>query len=71
MLKLDDTSIDFIIIIIIIILHVKHEKLPIPTVLILFLILGKIQDGDHVLVTSQVSSSAWSPIKYALSCWED
>ena len=66
MLKLHDTSIDFIIIIIIIILHVKHEKLPIPTVLILFLILG-----DHVLVTSQVSSSAWPPIKYALSCWED
>ena len=30
-----------------VIFHVKHKKLPFLEVLTLFLILGKIQDGDH------------------------
>ena len=31
-----------------VILHVKHKKLPLLAVFTRFLILGKIQDGDHV-----------------------
>ena len=31
-----------------VILHVKHKKLPILAVFAWFLILGEIQDGDHV-----------------------
>ena len=53
-----------------IVLHVKHKKMPFVAVLTRFLILGKIQDGDHCWWCHRPPTSP-PPIKYTSSCWED
>ena len=53
-----------------VIFHVKHKKLPFLAVLSWFLILGKIQDGDHCWWRHR-PPAAPPPIKYTSSCWED
>ena len=51
-------------------LHVRHRKLPFIAILTWFLILGKIQDGDHCWWRHR-PPAAPPPIKYTSSCWED
>ena len=53
-----------------VIFHVKHKKIPFLAVLTWFLILGKIQDGDHCWWRHR-SPAAPPPIKYTSSCRED
>ena len=53
-----------------VIFHVKHKKLPFLAVLTWFLILGKIQDGDHCWWRHR-PPAAPPPIKYTSSCEED
>ena len=53
-----------------VIFHVKHKKTPFLAVLTWFLILGKIQDGDHCWWRHR-PPAAPLPIKYTSSCWED
>ena len=53
-----------------VILHVKHKKIPFIAILTWFLILGKIEDGDHCW-WRHLPSAAPPPIKYTSSCWED
>ena len=50
-----------------VIFQVKHKKLPFLEVLTLFLILGKIQDGDHCWRRNR-PPAAPPPLKYTLSC---
>ena len=52
-----------------VILHVKHKKLPILSVT-WFIILGKIQDGNHVWWRHRPPAAPLS-IEYASSCQED
>ena len=51
-------------------LHVKHKKLPFLAVFPWFLILSKIQDGDHCEWHHRPPAAPPS-IKYTSSCWED
>ena len=53
-----------------VIFHVKHKKLLFLAVLTWFLILGKIQDGDHCWWRHR-PPAAPPPIKYTSSCRED
>ena len=53
-----------------VIFHVKHKKTPFLAVLTWFLILGKIQDGDHCWWRHR-PPAAPPPIKYTSSCRED
>ena len=53
-----------------VIFHVKHKKKPFLAVLTWFLILGKIQDGDHCWWHHR-PPAAPPPIKYTSSCRED
>ena len=53
-----------------VIFHVKHKKLLFLAVLTCFLILGKIQDGDHCRWRHRPSAAPLH-IKYTSSCWED
>ena len=53
-----------------VIFHVKHKKLPFIAVLTWFLILGKIQDGEHCWWHHR-PPAAPPPIKYTSSCQED
>ena len=53
-----------------VIFHVKHKKLPFLAVLTWFLILGKIQDGDHCWWRHR-PPAAPPPIKYTSTRRED
>ena len=48
----------------------RTKKLPILAVFTWFLILGKIQDGDHAWWRHRPPAGP-PPIKYTSSCWED
>ena len=53
-----------------VILYVKRKKNIIPTAFTWFLILDKIQDGDHVWWRHRLPAAP-PPIKYTSSCRED
>ena len=51
-------------------LIVKHKKLPFIPILTWFLVLGKIQDGNHCCWRHKPPAAPPST-KYTLSCWEN